>query len=73
MYDFDIYTDGGYSRLYNKGAWAYVILRNGQIVTMDSKGESFATNNQMEIKGNVHCLFEKSGTFKNEFKKLGLL
>ena len=25
----------------------------------------------MEIKGNVHCLFEQSGTFKNEFKKLG--
>ena len=25
----------------------------------------------MEIKGTVHCLFEQSGTFKNEFKKLG--
>ena len=25
----------------------------------------------MEIKGIVHCLFEQSGTFKNEFKKLG--
>ena len=25
----------------------------------------------MEIKGKVHCLFEQSGTFKNEFKKLG--
>ena len=25
----------------------------------------------MEIKGNVWCLFEQSGTFKNEFKKLG--
>ncbi len=25
----------------------------------------------MEIKGRVHCLFEQSGTFKNEFKKLG--
>lgn len=56
MYDFDIYTDGGYSRLYNKGAWAYVILRNGQIITMDSKGESFATNNQMEIKGVIEAI-----------------
>lgn len=27
----------------------------------------------MEIKGKVHCLFEQSGTFKNEFKKLGYL
>lgn len=26
---------------------------------------------EMEIKGKVHCLFEQSGTFKNEFKKLG--
>lgn len=25
----------------------------------------------MEIKGNVHCFFEQSGTFKNEFIKLG--
>ena len=26
----------------------------------------------MEIKGKVHCFFEQSGTFKNEFKKLGI-
>jgi len=26
----------------------------------------------MTIKGNVHLLFEQSGTFKNEFKKLGI-
>ena len=25
----------------------------------------------MEIKGQVHLLFEQSGVFKNEFKKLG--
>ena len=25
----------------------------------------------MEIKGKVHCMFEQSGTFKNQFKKLG--
>lgn len=25
----------------------------------------------MEIDGKVHCFFEQSGTFKNEFKKLG--
>lgn len=25
----------------------------------------------MEIKGRVHCLFEQSGTFKNQFKELG--
>ena len=26
----------------------------------------------MEIKGEVHCFFEQSGTFKNEFIKLGI-
>ena len=25
----------------------------------------------MVINGKVHCMFEQSGTFKNEFKKLG--
>lgn len=25
----------------------------------------------MEISGKVHCFFEQSGTFKNEFRKLG--
>ena len=25
----------------------------------------------MEIKGKVWCMFEQSGTFKNEFKKIG--
>lgn len=24
----------------------------------------------MDIKGKIHCFFEQSGTFKNEFKKL---
>ena len=26
----------------------------------------------MEIKGKAHCFFEQSGTFKNEFIKLGI-
>lgn len=26
----------------------------------------------MKINGMVHCLFEQSGTFKNEFIKLGI-
>lgn len=26
----------------------------------------------MEITGKVYCFFEQSGTFKNEFKKLGI-
>ena len=26
----------------------------------------------MEIKGKVHCFFEQSGIFKNEFIKMGI-
>ena len=28
-------------------------------------------NKIMKIDGKVHCFFEQSGTFKNEFEKLG--
>ncbi len=33
--------------------------------------ESARKGKQLKINGKVHCLFEQSGTFKNEFKKLG--
>ena len=32
----------------------------------------FYGGEKMEIKGKVHCFFEQSGTFKNEFIKLGI-
>lgn len=32
----------------------------------------FLWGEKMEIKGKVHCFFEQSGTFKNEFIKLGI-
>lgn len=31
-----------------------------------------STHTSMEIKGKVYCFFEQSGTFKNEFIKLGI-
>ena len=34
--------------------------------------EQNINNKYMEIKGKVHCFFEQSGTFKNEFIKLGI-
>lgn len=36
------------------------------------KGLILTKENDMEIKGKVHCLFEQSGIFKNEFIKLGI-
>ena len=38
--------------------WTGKVLNNGET--------------KMEIKGKVHCFFEQSGTFKNEFIKLGI-
>ena len=39
-------------------------------VVMDHQGDN---RQGMEITGKVHCFFEQSGTFKNEFIKLGIL
>ena len=36
------------------------------------KGLILTKEKDMEIKGKVHCFFEQSGTFKNEFIKLGI-
>ena len=34
--------------------------------------EDAGRGGKVTIKGKVHCLFEQSGTFKNEFIKLGI-
>ena len=36
------------------------------------KFNTFNTFNNVTINGKVYCFFEQSGTFKNEFKKLGI-
>ena len=36
------------------------------------KGFILTKEKYMKIKGKVHCFFEQSGTFKNEFIKLGI-
>lgn len=36
------------------------------------KGLILTKEKGVEIKGKVHCFFEQSGTFKNEFIKLGI-
>lgn len=36
------------------------------------KGLILTKEKEMEINGKVHCFFEQSGTFKNEFIKLGI-
>ena len=39
---------------------------------MKKNGGCFSSDSDMEITGKVHCFFEQSGTFKQEFIKLGI-
>lgn len=50
MYDFEIYTDGGYSMQADLGAFAYVILQNGEEIKRFSQKIEHETNNRAEIK-----------------------
>ena len=43
----------------------------GQHPTQVKEGRNVKRESSMNIKGKVHCFFEQSGTFKNEFIKLG--
>ena len=43
----------------------------GQHPTQVKGKRNVKRESSMNIKGKVHCFFEQSGTFKNEFIKLG--
>ena len=43
----------------------------GQHPTQVKERRNVKRESSMNIKGKVHCFFEQSGTFKNEFIKLG--
>lgn len=43
----------------------------GQHPTQVKERRNVRIESSMNIKGKVHCFFEQSGTFKNEFRKLG--
>ena len=50
MVDYEIYTDGGYSMQADLGAFAYVILQNGEIIRKYAQKIEHETNNRAEIK-----------------------
>lgn len=49
-HDYIAYTDGGYSMKHNIGAFAYVLLKDGQIVSEKAYPRKNETNNRMELK-----------------------
>lgn len=49
---YEIYTDGatsGNGRVDTPGGWAYIILKDGEIIKADSGGERGTTNQRMEL------------------------
>ena len=49
---YEVYTDGatsGNGKADAPGGWAYVILRNGEVISQNSGGEKGTTNQRMEL------------------------
>ena len=53
----EIYTDGAYSSLRNKGGWAFVVLSNGEKIHHDFSFEFNTTNNRMEIQAALEACY----------------
>ena len=56
---FDVYTDGSTKRngkVDSVGAWAYVIVKNGEVVAQASGSEVRTTNQRMELMAAVEAL-----------------
>ena len=49
MFDYEIYTDGGYSMQADLGAFAYVILQDGKEIKRFAQKIAHETNNRAEI------------------------
>jgi ribonuclease HI len=52
----EIYTDGGCSGNPGPGGWAYVIIRDGALVSEKCGGEKQTTNNRMELQAVIAAL-----------------
>lgn len=61
MYDYVIYTDGGYSMKENKGAYAFVVLENDDMIREGGEVIEHETNNRCEIK----AILSSIGTLPN--------
>ena len=52
----DIFTDGGCSGNPGPGGWAYVVIRNGELLTYASGSSAQTTNNIMELSAVINAL-----------------
>ncbi len=52
----DVFTDGGCSGNPGPGGWAYVVIRNGEMLTYASGSSPQTTNNIMELSAVINAL-----------------
>ena len=52
----EIYTDGAYSSSRNQGGWAFVVVKDNEIIYKEYDGLINTTNNRMEIMGMLKAL-----------------
>ena len=52
----EIYTDGAYSSSRNQGGWAFVVVKDNEIIYKEYNGLINTTNNRMEIMGMLKAL-----------------
>ena len=51
-----IYTDGAYSSSRNQGGWAFVVVKDNEIIYKEYDGLINTTNNRMEIQAVISAL-----------------
>lgn len=54
--EYCIYTDGAYSSSRNQGGWAFVVVKDNEIIYKEYDGLINTTNNRMEIMGMLKAL-----------------
>ena len=52
----DVFTDGGCSGNPGPGGWAFVLLSDGQLISVSSGGEELTTNNKMELSAVINAI-----------------
>ncbi|MCR4675943.1 MAG: ribonuclease HI [Sphaerochaetaceae bacterium] len=56
MDKYDVFTDGGCSGNPGPGGWAYVVLKNGSLISSASGGNPDTTNNIMELTAVIRAI-----------------
>lgn len=65
----DVFTDGGCSGNPGPGGWAYVLIRNGEMLTYASGSSAQTTNNIMELSAVINAL---ESSILMEFNEINL-